>query len=196
MMHLPVLFVAIISLCSTATASPVQGRQVAPGNSSTANLIAQCAPYSFIIHQFTTFSGSDTAPPQISFFFTNENGVDVNGGLSSASIFCSVTLPKNSDVMSDYQVWSCQVRFPFKDLLCNGTDIDCPERNRFDTNSVLTVSQSMICDALWPGSVSVSALSTPILIVCVQSSDMDFGKWNHQYYFPPRGRWWSLQRFS
>jgi hypothetical protein len=110
-MHLRVLFVAIVSLCSTVAASPVQGRKVASGNSSIADLIAQCAPYSFIIHQFTTFSGSDTAPPQISFFFTNENGVDVNGGVGSASIFCSVTLPKYSDVMSDYQVWSCQVRF-------------------------------------------------------------------------------------
>jgi hypothetical protein len=110
-MHFPILLLAIASLCSVAAASPLQGRQEAPGNSSTADLIAQCAPYPFLIHQFTTFSGSDTAPPQISFFFTNENGVDVNGGVGGDPVFCSVTLPKYSDIMSNYAVWSCQVRY-------------------------------------------------------------------------------------
>jgi hypothetical protein len=112
-MHFPTLLLAITSVCSIAVASPIQGRQEAAGNSSIAHLIAQCAPYPFIIHQFTTFSGSDTASPEISFFFTNDNGADVTGGVVGAPVFCSVTLPKYSNVMSDYAVWSCEVRFVF-----------------------------------------------------------------------------------
>ena len=110
-MHFPVLFFAAFSICSIATAHLHQGRQVASTNSSTDNLIAQCAPNPFTVHQFTTFSGSDTAPPQISFFFTNENGVDVNEGAAGDTIFCSVTLPNDDSVMSDDAVWSCQVGF-------------------------------------------------------------------------------------
>jgi hypothetical protein len=112
-MHFPVSLLAIVSLCSIAVAGPLKGRQEVTGNSSTANLIAQCAPSPFAIHQFTTFSGSDTASPEISFFFTNDNGVDVTGEVVGAPVFCSVTLPADSNIMSDYAVWSCEVRLVF-----------------------------------------------------------------------------------
>ena len=115
-MHFAILFLASISLYTIAAANPLQSRQPAPGNSSINDLIAQCAPDPFVIRQFTTFSGSDTSPPQISFFFANENGVDIGEGVSSASIFCSVTLPMYSDIMSDYAVWSCEVRGSFRRL--------------------------------------------------------------------------------
>jgi hypothetical protein len=138
-MHFPVLLLAIVSLCSIAATSPLQGRQVAPGNSSIADLIAQCAPYSFDIHQFTTFSGSDTAPPQISFFFTNENDVDVNGAAGNTAVFCSVTLPMYENIMSDYTVWSCQVRFSPYESLCGVTDKNVhPERNRLQIRHQLS----------------------------------------------------------
>lgn len=111
-MHSRILSLATVSLCSIAIASPLKDGQVAAGNSSTNELIAQCAPYPFLIQQFTTFSGSDVSPPQISFFFANENGLDANGagGEQKAPFLCSVTLPMHSDVMSDYAVWSCEVR--------------------------------------------------------------------------------------
>ena len=110
-MHFRILSFATISLSSIAIASPLKDRQVAPGNSSINELVAQCAPYPFLIQQFTTFSGSDVSPPQISFFFTNENGLDADraAGGQNAPILCSVTLPMYSDVMSDYAVWSCEV---------------------------------------------------------------------------------------
>jgi len=111
-MHFRILSLATVSLCSIAVASPLKDRQVAAGNSGINELIAQCAPYPFLIQQFTTFSGSDVSPPQISFFFTNENGLDADGaaGGPNTPILCSVTLPMYSDVMSDYAVWSCEVR--------------------------------------------------------------------------------------
>jgi hypothetical protein len=110
-MHFQILSFATVSLYSIVTASPLKDRQVAPGNSSTNELIAQCAPYPFLIQQFTTFSGSDVSPPQISFFLANENGLDANAaaGEQKAPFLCSVTLPMYSDVMSDYAVWSCEV---------------------------------------------------------------------------------------
>jgi hypothetical protein len=110
-MHFQILSLATVSLCSIAVASPLKDRQVAPGNSSTDELIAQCAPSPFLIQQFTTFSGSDVSPPQISFFFTNENGLDADGVADgpNSPVLCSVTLPMYSDVMSDYAVWSCEV---------------------------------------------------------------------------------------
>jgi hypothetical protein len=113
-MHFLVSLLAlVVSLCNTAVASLLGGRQEAAGNSNTADLIAQCAPYPFTIHQFTTFSGSETASPEISFFFTNGNGIDVTEGVASPPVFCSVTLPNDADVMNDYAVWSCEVRFIF-----------------------------------------------------------------------------------
>jgi hypothetical protein len=110
-MHFRILSFATVYLSTIGIASPLKGRQVPPGNSSTNELIAQCAPYPFLIQQFTTFSGSDVSPPQISFFFANENGLDADGaaGGQNAPILCSVTLPMYSDVMSDYAVWSCEV---------------------------------------------------------------------------------------
>jgi len=159
MMHFPVLFLASVFLQSIAAAGPVRGRQLAPGNSTLDDLIAQCAPYPFLIQQFTTFSGSDTSPPQISFFFTNENGVDVDGTESGpgAPFFCSVTLPMYSKVMSDFAVWSCEARRfqigSFR-MTLTGNNVQNGTGFKFDTNSVLWFSQSMICDALWQGSVS------------------------------------------
>jgi hypothetical protein len=110
-MHFRILSLVTVSLSSITIASPLTDRQVAPGNSSINELIAKCAPYPFLIQQFTTFSGSDVSPPQISFFFTNENGLDADraAGGQNAPILCSVTLPMYSDVMSDYAVWSCEV---------------------------------------------------------------------------------------
>ena|SRR2546423_4412077 len=115
-MYVPRLFLSVSSLFSIAIASQFRGRQVGPGNSSTNDLIAQCAPEPFLVRQFTTFNGSDTSAPQISFFFENGNGVDINKGESGATIFCSVTLPMFSDIMSDYAVWSCEVGEPSKRL--------------------------------------------------------------------------------
>lgn len=111
-MHCRTLLPPCVFLCSIAVASPLQARQVATGNPNIINLISQCAPSPFLIRQFTTFSGTDNSQPQISFFFTNENGADADGAITGpgAPFYCSVTLPMDSDIMSDNKVWSCQVR--------------------------------------------------------------------------------------
>ena len=163
-MHFLVSLLAlVVSLGNAAVPSLLGGRQEAAGNANTADLIAQCAPYPFTIHQFTTLSGSDIASPEISFFFTNDNGIDVTKGVVGPPVFCSVTLPNNADVMDDDAVWSCEVRFifavmPLQWKLTTATPFQKGTGFRFDTKSVLTLSQSMVCDALWTGCV----LSLPL----------------------------------
>jgi hypothetical protein len=91
-----VLLPLLLILTTLASASPLSRRQTTSLN------LTSCAPNPLLISQFSTFSGSATQNPHITFFLTNPNAG------APGKMLCTATLGPGQGNFSGSDFYSCE----------------------------------------------------------------------------------------